>query len=1448
MGRSLRALDRVLRDRCGVPAESIRLIDNCVEPQDLARAIDNAAREAESVFILYFIGHGLIGTDRKLHLATYSSMSSTPRGAYAALPYSEIRLILEECRARSVVVILDSCRSGRVSDWNLRTDVLDSPVAYGGFLLSAAAADEEALAPADAEYTLFTGEVIRFLNEGDPSAGHTFLCLDDLYEYLDRRLPTANRPHRRVQGRVGDLELAPNPAYVMRQPPTPAAVDSVSGDSVAPYRGLAFYGPADARWFVGRKYVTERLVSRIADHDATHGPIMVVGPSGVGKSSLVRAGVVPALRDNAFPRSSTWPIMIMTPGREPVARLSESLGEALAEHPRTIHRRLRDNPTAISEMIEQILCDTARDILVDGRLLLVVDQMEQTFTLCDDNDERRTFVDALCAAASPGSRAVVCAVLRADFFGHCASHPGLLQALEVQGGQVFVGPMNGGQLRSVIIEPALLANLRVDPELPEEILRDLAVGDDSDLIDGGALPLVSHALDAAWQLRSGNVITAHGYERVGGIRGSIAHTANSAFLDFDSDEQEACRRLMVRMVTVGTDAPDTHRPIDLSDLRGIHDCAEKVASVLIRARLLVRDETSVRLTHDAVVRHWDRLRAWISDDRSWHIVRQQISEAHLIWRDRRRDDNLLTGDRLADAVRWTADPPRAALLTTDESAFVAASARQRQRRIRRLQQVIAILCVLVLATATSALYAMAKSAESRRAADVAVARSLVDSARLEFFGRPDLAILRVAAALRLTDDIDIRVAAGPIIQSSAGMSATLSMPSGFSVNPEKATLTPIPGTTQVVVDDGAYDDSPKFWLVDLATRAIDEVTLPLGGPGSDIALIDSSRKTAISTDTDILIVDESDPSNPILEIPVDARPFGVVGIPNGSIVAWCDSANRLSVIDARWETEPTILPDSCSPTSVQFLHSTRTPRNHVALSADGAIVVGLSEEILTIHNVATSDRTVVNAGGGIVMDFDLSPDGNFVATLDNDGIAKIWDLRAVPLVPTEVSDPGAQVRALAFSTDSRNLTVGTDSNIRHWRVHQNTWADDPSLDRPATAVEYVSDGSSLLTIDKQGQLIQWDGTILPNYDDYADLPIAVSADGTYVATIGIKHDEGFGLSLRKWDIRRNPPVAHVFAPSVWYTQTPTAAISDDGELVAVSRGWEAGVEIWSTGADARIIARVHAPGSLVDRMEFSPDGKVLAYIVVESDNSSELKFFSVDEHRELISEEKFEFVQSIRRIPSGHLLIDSRIPQDRSDGNQEFESVVFDMDSMSSMGGPARAVGYAVAVSPDGGRTVRDNNGGAIVWDEETGTTIAELADPPYAVAIIPNTRFAFSRDGSNLIAYNGVSVGSADPGDVPAGFDYELAVWDTSTGRFAGGLNANGIPIATGDGRLFFFPVDIDNQPQVFETALWSTDRQVLTDRLCAVVGRDLTPEEWQSTATLRDREYTSTCPSNTS
>jgi DNA-binding SARP family transcriptional activator/WD40 repeat protein len=400
---------------------------------------------------------------------------------------------------------------------------------------------------------------------------------------------------------------------------------------VCPFQGLAPFDVADAPFFFGRERLVGEMLARLAGATL----LGVVGPSGSGKSSALRAGLLPELAGGVLPGSEEWAQVLLRPGEQPLHALEDALGGA------------------------------------DGHRLIAVDQFEEIYSLCRDERARAAFVGALLAAARRGETVVV--ALRAVFYGRCGEHPELGRLLGAN--HVLVGPMRRDELRRAIERSARAGGLVVEHELVERLLADVES-------EPGALPLLSTALFELWERRDGRHLRLAAYERTGGVRGAVARLAEGTYGSLRDEERDIARAVLLRLAGEIADGGAVRRPVALWELDADRGDVRRVLGALADGRLVTLSEDRVEVAHEALLREWPRLRDWIADDAEGRRLHHHLAVAAREWEAGGRDPaEVYRGARLAAALDWSA--AHRSELNAAERAFLDEGRAEADREARR---------------------------------------------------------------------------------------------------------------------------------------------------------------------------------------------------------------------------------------------------------------------------------------------------------------------------------------------------------------------------------------------------------------------------------------------------------------------------------------------------------------------------------------------------------------------------------------------------------------------------------------------------------------------------------------------------------------------------------------------------------------------------------------------
>jgi WD40 repeat protein len=1181
VGRSFTALVDRLVTRCGVPPRQLTALHDPPDALAIARAVTNAAQQAASVLFVYFVGHGLRGPGGELHLAASGTDRLTPGlAAHQAYPVSDLREALTACRAPSIVVVLDCCFSGRARLGPPAADPLaELPPVHGVYLLSSA----EQLASADPgrEHTAFTGELIRFLDRGDPAAGR-HLTLDDAYHHLFETLRARDEPppQRREAGHAGRLVLADNPAHRPVTGADEAPVAPSAGPS--PYRSLESFREQDAEFFFGREASVAELVGEAARRLTDPVPLLLLGPSGSGKTSLLHAGLLARVRRDGLAVGDAepplWPVVlpVSTPGAAPLTALARVLG---GDGPEAVDR-LAQRPQAAAELLDRRAAP--------GRpALVVVDQVEELYTLGAGDQERAAYLACLSALAAPGDdgvpRAVVVLALRADFYGEASQDPACAELLA--GPRVVVGPMSAAELRRAIDQPAARAGLRIGDGLAELVLHELGTGRPRGP-EPGALPLLSHVLWETWRRRVGNRLSVAGYRDSGGLNGAVAKTADDAYDRLTAAERAAARQLMLRLIRVGREGTDTARPVPRAELlHGLGPAAPGVLEQLTARRLVGIDPDGlVRISHETLLHSWPRLRSWITEDRARLVVRQQLADAAQVWQDggRSRGD-LLSGPRLA-MTRTTLSTEESDRLSPLARSFLARSLRQ--RRLRR--SAVAAVAVLLVLLGSGALVAVQQRARADRLDAQNAARRMAAQAEALRESRPAAALALSLSAYH----------SAVIPESRQALYAAYAEPRPVEVAAHREPVLQVAYTpdSRTLVSSGG-DHRIRLWDVSDPRR-------PAGR-----GVIERAANTAVAVSPDgrhlfgggpetFSVWDVSDPGRPVERATRPTPPsqtFGVAVAPGGATVATAGDGGALRLWDVRDPGVPGLL----ASRSID-----RVALGSVAFSPDGgtlAVAHGIPEGRRTGGKVSLWDvrdprrparlvELAVPSADAVA----FNPAGATLAAGGAGGEVSVWDVttprrpRPLPNNHYGPSSGDGSIFSLSYRPDGGTFaTASTTGRVKLWRLggtddeEVQSWNSLPGTE-PVRAVAFGPDGGSLAVADDAGVLRVWSATapLLAGHLDVRSSPVPggpFGFEGRYVLS-----NTGYGApgGARLWDVGGPRPVLVTRLPPQWGT---AAFLPDDRTVISRNRDTNA-LRLWDLTDPRRPAAAADVP------LPTSPEG------------------------------------------------------------------------------------------------------------------------------------------------------------------------------------------------------------------------------------------------------------------
>jgi WD40 repeat protein/transcriptional regulator with XRE-family HTH domain len=1121
-----------------------------------------------------------------------------------------------------------------------------------------------------------------------------------------------------------------------------AEQQSVQDDDVSPYPGLAAFESKDHDLFFGRGRLVEELVGMVRDQHF----VALVGPSGSGKSSLLRAGVIPRL-------AQSKPIRMFTPGTRPASVCTELF-------------------TTLDAALETIV---------------IVDQFEEVFTLCREAREREEFIESLLAVRRAGSRWRVVVAIRADFYGRCAEHRGLAEA--VTRAHLLVSPMTRDELRDAIVKPAAVQNLIVERKLTARLIDEV-------VDEPGGLPLLSHVLAETWRRRQGRTLTMEGYEAAGGLRGALARTAEEVYTQLSSPQAAVARRVLLRLVTPGQDGPDTRRPAARAELAtGAPDDVILVLDRLTRARLITLDGDTVNLAHEALITAWPRFAGWIEQDRERLRFHRQLTDAARAWQDLKHEPGALyRGARLTVARDWLTNDDGE--FTGAERAFVEASIRAedteravRVRNHRRLRVLAAALALLLVAAVTTGIVAMRQWQRADQVAQTATSRQLATQALQLLESQPSTAMLLAVQAFRLAPTAEAR----SVLLSITAQQAYQGELKGHTDAISQVAISS-DGHTMA---SASKDDTIILWDLQRRTR---RATLPV----HDTWL----RTLAFSPDGHTL----------------------ATGGDDNHLVLWnADTGTRLATLaahtgpvkDVAFSPDETTLASAHVDGAVILwnLH-TRQPRAQltghteavktVTFSPDGSILAtGSSDHTIALWDSRTNARLATLVGHTQSVDaVAFHPDGTVLASASQDHTVRLWDIPHRNPLAT-LTGHTDKARAVAFSPDGQNLASAShDRSVILWDLaHRTIRARLTGHSNYIYTLAFHPNRPLLISGEENGKVILWDTTRIP-LTGHTDTitAVAFSPDNHTLATASTDR------TVKLWNWRRRTLLATIPTQP---GPLRTVAFSPNGRTLAVGGGsprtaTDQTLTLWDVTYPAAPTKTTDLTGHTdqIRAVAFNPDGRVLA----SASTDQNIILWDTQHHTRLVTLAANAELNSVAFSPDGHTIAATSHEQTAKLWNADTHTHITTLHH--------NAIPRAFAFSTNGHTLATASVNGTIsLWDTRNPHT------PPTTLT---------QNETLNTIAYHPDSHTLAT-----ASVERTITIWDITTRTPVATLTGHTEPVTA----IAYSPdgTTLASTSTDKTIKLWNTNPTTAITAICNTLNRSLTTEEW--TKFLPNTPYQPTC-----
>ncbi|MBV9594079.1 MAG: helix-turn-helix domain-containing protein [Actinobacteria bacterium] len=1159
----------------------------------------------------------------------------------------------------------------------------------------------------------------------------------------------------------------------------------------APYRGLEPFDVDDARLFFGRQAATDELLARL--RPALNGsaeaawPLIVVGPSGSGKSSLLRAGLAArvaagALDGDGVPRTVT----VMTPDKHP----SEKLARLTA-------------PTA------------------GIRRLVIVDQFEELFGA--SQEEQKRFLTMLATLRPPD--AVVVLALRADFYAEATREPALLPALRQS--QVLIGPLTDLELRAAIVEPARSVGAEVDEALVEVLLADLAPGSPTGFAHAsGALPLLSHALLVTWERAHRNHLTVADYKAAGGLRGAVSQSAENLYGKLTGTDQDLTRRMFCRLVRIDDDGPFTRRRVSPRELAALAAVAgdesqpthPRVLDRFISARLVTAGADTLEISHEALLDAWPRLAGWLARDRAGLRVHRQLTEAANAWADADGDDaQLLRGTRLQVIAEWAADTDHADELNATERRFLDESVARTEaeraatrRRTRRTQQLAGLIAALALAAVALAVVALNARQSAVSARDQAQSRQVAIEATNVASTDPALAMQLALAAFRISPTTQ---ATSALLDSSAG-----EMPTRV-LGPIGPTALTLDGSGQsFAVVSGEPNQARLYRLGGNLPHRTATFTIGHGAGQTYAATLNPrGRLLAIGAASGALTLwDVSTPGRP-MQLARQLVRGGVNGL------AFSTTGGRLAVAAgtgtiSQWSLRGTSAPIALPPLSAPGHPSLRA----VAYSPNGQAIaaVGDSGE-LDVWNLAggrTRLVTRLTVAPSQMTTVAYSPDGSTLIAGAHDATLWHWPVgpTGAPVGPGQPLHGFANwIDSVAFSHDGRYLAAGSsDNSARIWQT--SDWTDIATLPdvSPVDSIGFTVGDQAVATVDENGTTRLWPFPPPASYQTVgAPYTIDYTAGGRELAAV----TGGSSGQVQLWntsDPWRPYHFSSITMPAAFGPVAAVGALTPDGKLLTVGDA-KADVQLYaldSAGHGHPVGPVLTGAHPSLEQLNFTPD----AHLMSVGDDAGMVHLYDVTDpaNPRLLAvidrNGASSNVYGVSYSPDGKLL---------AIGCNDHHVWLWDISNprhprrLAVLGGFSSAV-YATTFSPDGRTLIAGGSDDTVrLWDIGTpahprplGVPLSGPTDTVYQTVVSP--------DGHTL-------AGSTTGGEV-----WLWNIEDRNQPRLLATLHA-------ASGLLYDLTFSPDDQTLVAGSStqtmtFWHYHPEAIATRICDVAGSPIDRTEW--------------------